>query len=84
MEQYKGFWIAGMAQMVHPFSRDSYPGGVIYKQGRGSSIVEVTRFELPSFTMEIQELAEWFGLELCRMVVDACLGPRPNRAPVRR
>jgi hypothetical protein len=35
--------------------------------------VEVTRFELPSFTMEFQELAEWFGLELAMMVVDECL-----------
>ena len=62
-----------LSRIVHPFSRDSYPAGAIYKQGRGSSIVEVTRFELPSFKMESQGLAEWFGVELSRMVVDHCL-----------
>ena len=82
-EEYKGFLISGQARMVHPFSRDSYPAGAIYSYGRGSSIVEITRFELPSFKMEIQGLAEWFGLELSRMVVDTCLYPRPNMAPVR-
>ena len=78
MEECNGFWIEGVARMVHPFSRDSYPAGAIYEQGRGSSIVEVTRFELLSFTMEIQELAEWFGLELCRMLVDHCLTANPQ------
>jgi hypothetical protein len=79
-DKYKGFWIYGDARMVHPASRNSYPAGAIYKQGRSSSIEEVTRFELPSFTMDNKELAEWFGLELSRMVVDECLvsekGPR--------
>ena len=68
--KYKGFWINGDARMVHPYSPKSYPAGSICKQGRGSSIEEVARFELPSSTMEIQELAEWFGLELAMMVVD--------------
>jgi hypothetical protein len=61
-----------VARIIHPFSRTRYPAGAIYKQGCGSSIVEVIRFELPSFTMDIQE-RKWFGLELCRMIVDACL-----------
>jgi hypothetical protein len=30
----------------------------------------VTRFELPSFTTCMKELAEWFGLELARIVVE--------------
>jgi len=38
-----------------------------------SSIVEVTRFELPSFTTELHGLAQWFGLELAKIVVDECL-----------
>ena len=75
-QQYKGFYIDGTAKMVHPFSPESYPAGAVYKQGSGTSIVEVTRFELPSFTVEIQELAEWFGLELAIMVVDECLTPQ--------
>jgi hypothetical protein len=73
METYKGFFIAGRAGMVHPFSRESYPAGSVYRQGRGGSIVEVTRFELPSFTIEIPALAECFGRELAILVVDHCL-----------
>ena len=74
-QRYKGFYIDVTARMVHPFSPESYPSGAVYKQGRGSSILAVTRFELPSFTMEIQGLAEWFGLELAMMVVNHCLNP---------
>jgi hypothetical protein len=73
MQPYKGFFIDGQARMVHPFSRDSYPAGAVYKQGRGSSIIEVTRFELPSFTLDIAGLAEWFGRELAMVIVDECL-----------
>ena len=42
---------------------------------RSSSIVEITRFQLERF---IKELAEWFGLELARIVVDECLAQRRN------
>jgi hypothetical protein len=34
----------------------------------------LTHFELPSFTVGMKELAEWFGLELARIVVDEWLG----------
>lgn len=44
------------------------------RPGLLGSIVEVTRFELPSFTVSMKELAEWFGLELARMGVDECSG----------
>jgi hypothetical protein len=40
--------------------------------------VEITRFQLHQFTVSIQELAEWFGLEVARLVVDECLAPRGN------
>jgi hypothetical protein len=73
MEEYKGFFIYPRAGMIHPFAPESFPAGVIYKTGRLSSVVEVARFELRSFTMDIQELAEWFGLELGRLIVDECL-----------
>ena len=46
--------------------------------GRGSSILEVTRFQFQRFTVSIKELAEWFGLEVARIVVDECLTPRRN------
>jgi hypothetical protein len=42
---------------------------------RYTSIVEITRFQLQQFSVSIKELAEWFGLELSRIVVDECLAP---------
>jgi hypothetical protein len=62
--------------MVHPFRPENFPAGAVYRSGRASSIIEVTRFELPSFKMEDQDLAAYFGLELARMVVDYCLPVR--------
>ena len=41
--------------------------------GCGSSIVEVARFQLERFTVSIKELAECFGVEVARIVVDECL-----------
>ena len=55
-----------------------YIGGSVLVPGRGSSIVEVTRFQFLRFTVSIKELAEWFGLEVARMVVDECLPRRRN------
>jgi hypothetical protein len=46
--------------------------------GRSGSIVETTRFQLHQFTVSIKELAEWFELEVARIVVDECLTPRWN------
>jgi hypothetical protein len=63
---------------VHPFSPDWYVCGSVYVSGRYTSIVEVTRFQLERFTVSMKELAEWFGLELTRVVVDECLAPRRN------
>jgi hypothetical protein len=77
MEQYRGYWISGKGGLVHAFSAESYVAGAIYKQGRGSSIEEVTRFALRSFKVTDQDLAAFFGLELAKMVVDECLIRRP-------
>ena len=76
MQPYKGYFITGSALLVHPFSPDWYVGGSVLVPGRSSSIVEVTRFQLQRFTVSIREVAEWFGLELTRVVVDECLAPR--------
>jgi hypothetical protein len=76
MQPYKGYFIQGGALLVHPFSPDWYIGGSVLVPGRASSIVEVTRFQLQQFTVSIKELAEWFGLEVARIVVDECLAPR--------
>src|SRR5262245_59034690 len=78
MQPYKGYFITGSALPVHPFSPDWYVGGSVLVPGRSSSIVEITRFQLQRFTVSIKELAEWFGLEVARIVVDECLYPRQN------
>ena len=75
MQPYKGYFIAGSALLVHPFSPDWYVGGSVLVSGRSSSIVEITRFQLRQFTVSIKELAEWFGLEVARIVVDEYLAP---------
>ena len=75
MQPYNGYFIEGSALLVHPFSPDWYVGGSVLVPGRSSSIVEITRFQLQRFTVSIKELAEWFGLEVARIVVDECLGP---------
>ena len=53
----------------------SIVGGSVQVSDRSSSIVEITRFQLERF---IKELAEWFGLEVARIVVDECLAQRGN------
>ncbi len=78
MHRYKGYFIQGSALLVHPFSPDWYVGGSILVPGRSSSIVEITRFQLQRFTVSMKELAEWFGLEVARLVVDECLVQRGN------
>jgi hypothetical protein len=70
MQPYKGYFIKGSALMIHPFSPDWYVGGSVLVPGRYSSIVEVTRFQFQQFKVSIKELAEWFGLEVARIVVD--------------
>jgi len=75
MQPYKGYFIVGNALMVYPFSPDWYVGGSVLVQGRSSSIVEVTRFQLQRFTVSMKEPAEWFGLEVAQIVVDECLAP---------
>jgi hypothetical protein len=62
MEPYKGYFISGSALLVHPYSPDWYVGGSVLVSGRGTSIVGVTPFQLQQFTVDIKELAEWFGL----------------------
>jgi hypothetical protein len=78
MQPYKGYFIEGDALMVHPVSPDWYVGGSVLVPGRSGSILEITRFQLHQFTVSMKELAEWFGVEIARIVVDECLAPRRN------
>jgi hypothetical protein len=78
MQPYKGYFIKGSVLLVHPFSSDWYVGGSVLVPGRSSSIVEISRFQLQRFTVSIRELAEWFGLEVARLLVDECLVQRES------
>jgi hypothetical protein len=78
MQPYKGYFIDGSALMVHPYSPDWYVGGNVYVSGPYTSIVGVTRFQFHQFTVSMKELAEWFGLEIARIVVDECLPRRQD------
>ena len=49
-----------------------YPAGTIDYTRRDRSVVELTRFRLPSFEVGDKDVAERFGLELGRLLVDAC------------
>ena len=71
MQLYKGYFIDGRANLIHPFNPLSYPGGCVLKAGRLGSIIQVARLEL-RFYME-DDLAEWFGLQLAALFVDECL-----------
>ncbi|HXV80160.1 MAG TPA: hypothetical protein VEG60_09800 [Candidatus Binatia bacterium] len=73
MQRYNGYLIEGKVAMIHPYEPSHYSERTILKHGRGGSVVEVGRVELPSFTVETRGLAEWFGLELSRIAVDECL-----------
>ena len=73
MEHYNGCFIDGAPKMIHPFDRSWYPAGDVFKSGRLTSVIEIARVEMPSFMMEMKEFAEYFGLELSRIVVDECL-----------
>ena len=73
MQEYKGYLIDGTAEMVHPFHPSWYPGGSVLRAGPRGSIIEVARFELPLFTVTLKGVAEWFGCELSKLVVDECL-----------
>ena len=64
--------------IVHSFSPDWYVGGSVLVPGHSSSISEITRFQLQQYTVSIKELAEWFELEVARIVVDECLALRRN------
>src|SRR4030095_5376692 len=78
MQPYKGYFITSSAMPVDLFSPAWYVGGSVLVPGRSSSIVEITRFQLQRFTVSIKELAEWFGLEVARIVMDECLPQRRN------
>ena len=73
MQQHNGYWISGSAVPGPPYTTYWTPHGSVLRRRLNGSVVEITRFTLKSFELDDDGLAEWFGLELARMVVDECL-----------
>ena len=74
MERYKGYWITGSAVPGPPYTHYWESFGKILKDGRGSSVVEVVRFQdTDRFDQDMRGLAEFFGMEISRIAVDHCL-----------
>ena len=70
LQSHNGYWISGSAVPGPPYTTYWEILATILKPHRGGSVVELARWRLPTFTVELKELAEWFGLELARIVVD--------------
>jgi hypothetical protein len=70
MQEYKSFWISGRTIPGPPYTTYWNLGGaVLYKRDNGS-IVELAQFTLNSFEFDDQDVAEFFGMALARLVVD--------------
>jgi hypothetical protein len=76
MERYKGYWIAGSALPGPPYTRCWESLGCVLKDGRSGSIIEVGRIQDTGITFDLAGLAELYGMELSRMVIDHRL-PQP-------
>ena len=50
--------------------KEAYHWWEFCRQENNILIVRVTRLQLQQFTVSIKELAEWFGLEIARIVMD--------------
>jgi hypothetical protein len=75
MQPYKGYFIDGSALMTHPFSPDRYVCLRLrsFHFNRGSHALSASTVH-----RQMKELAEWFGLEVARIVVDECLAERES------
>jgi hypothetical protein len=76
MERYKSYWISGSAFPGPPYTRYWESLGCVLKDGRSGSVIEVGRIQDSGITLDLKEFAEFYGLELSRMVVDHCLPQR--------
>jgi hypothetical protein len=73
MIQYKGYWISGPAEMVHPNSQDWRSQGTVFNETPQGSIVLVKRLE--GATFQTKEAAKAHGLEISKKWVDENLKP---------
>jgi hypothetical protein len=76
IEQHRGYWIHGSATPGPPNTSYWESLGIVLKPGRNGSVIEVARLQDKGMTFDMEELAEWYGLELCRIAVDECLAER--------
>ena len=94
MQQHNGFWISGRAVPGPPNTDYWTPAGAVLFQRDNGSLVELVRFNLESFDLADQGVAELFGLEVARLVVDTSyaelvamqrdVGRTPKKLPQRR
>lgn len=75
MEQYSSYWISGSAIPGPPYTLYWESRGTVLKSARHGSVIEVLRLRDRGvrFDFDMRGVAEWYGLELSRIVVDECL-----------
>ena len=69
-EQYKDFWIAGPARPGPPYKRYYPPSGDVLYKRPDNSVVTLTKFTADFFQFDDRCVAELFGFEITRLVVE--------------
>ena len=70
MELHKGYWICGSAVPGPPNTAYWLTQASVCERQPKGNIVEIVRVRDDHWCLDFKELAEWFGLELSRMIVD--------------
>ena len=70
MELHKGYWICGSAVPGPPNTRYWLTQATVCERHLKGNIIEIVRVQDDNWRLDFKELAEWFGLELSRMIVD--------------
>ena len=74
MENYNGYWIDANATPGPPNTGWCWCAhGIVLKSRPDGSAVQVARIQDDGCTFEMKALADWYGMELCRIAVDECL-----------
>ena len=69
-EEHKGYLISGSALPGPPNTFYWTMMATVLQCRRNGSVVELIRVRLDDWTLDFKELAEWFGMELSRIIVD--------------
>ena len=70
MELHKGYWICGSAVPGPPNTTHWLTESSVCERQPKGNIVEIVRVQDDDWCLDFKELAEWFGLELSRTIVD--------------